>query len=97
MHVTIAWDHKPLLLLATALLPNRTTGTPTSRGKASISFGSTFRRFVLTLRGYLNSWLVLTAVLPWTGALVFLMEKYITCREMSLISGTPWCSRTFIT
>ena len=69
MHVTIAWDHKPLLLLATALLPNRTTGTPTSRGKASISFGSTFRRFVLTLRGYLNSWLVLTAVLPWTGAL----------------------------
>ena len=25
MHVAIAWDHKPLLLLATALLPNRTT------------------------------------------------------------------------
>jgi len=27
MHVAIAWDHKPLLLLATALLPNRTTGS----------------------------------------------------------------------
>ena len=25
MHVAIAWDHKPLLLLATALLPNRST------------------------------------------------------------------------
>ena len=25
MHVAIAWDHKPLLLLVTALLPNRTT------------------------------------------------------------------------
>ena len=25
MHVAIAWDHEPLLLLATALLPNRTT------------------------------------------------------------------------
>ena len=25
MHVAIAWDHKPLLLLATALLPKRTT------------------------------------------------------------------------
>ena len=25
MHAAIAWDHKPLLLLATALLPNRTT------------------------------------------------------------------------
>ena len=25
MHVAIAWDNKPLLLLATALLPNRTT------------------------------------------------------------------------
>ena len=25
MHVAIAWDHKPLLLLATPLLPNRTT------------------------------------------------------------------------
>ena len=25
MHVAIAWDHKPLLLLATALPPNRTT------------------------------------------------------------------------
>ena len=25
MHVAIAWDHKPLLLLATGLLPNRTT------------------------------------------------------------------------
>ena len=27
MHVAIAWDHKPLLLLATALLPNRTTAS----------------------------------------------------------------------
>ena len=25
MHVAIAWDNKPILLLATALLPNRTT------------------------------------------------------------------------
>ena len=25
MHVAIAWDHKPLLLLAAALLPNRTS------------------------------------------------------------------------
>ena len=25
MHVAIAWGNKPLLLLATALLPNRTT------------------------------------------------------------------------
>ena len=25
MHVAIAWDHKPLLLLATAFLPNQTT------------------------------------------------------------------------
>ena len=25
MHVAIAWDNKPLLLLTTALLPNRTT------------------------------------------------------------------------
>ena len=28
------------------------------------------RRFALTLLGYLNSWLALTAVLPWTGAAV---------------------------
>ena len=27
MHVAIAWDHKPLLLLATALLPNRDTAS----------------------------------------------------------------------
>ena len=27
MHVAIAWDHKPLLLLATALFPNRTTAS----------------------------------------------------------------------
>ena len=27
MHVAIAWDHKPLLLLATALLPNRNTAS----------------------------------------------------------------------
>ena len=27
MHVAIAWDHKPLLLLATALLPNRITAS----------------------------------------------------------------------
>ena len=35
MHVAIAWDHKPLLLLATAL----------SRGKDSTSFGNTCRQF----------------------------------------------------
>ena len=40
----------------------------TSRGKDSISFGSMFRQFALTLLGYLSSWLVLTAVLHWTGA-----------------------------
>ena len=27
MHVAVAWDHKPLLLLATALLPNRNTAS----------------------------------------------------------------------
>ena len=27
MHVAIAWNHKPLLLLATVLLPNRTTAS----------------------------------------------------------------------
>ena len=31
MHVAIAWDHKPLLLLATALLPNRSTESFTNK------------------------------------------------------------------
>ena len=108
MHVAIAWDNKPLLLLATALLPNRITeslqmeaGPPYDKQRiqmglpsdntvlyfrsgvdhyqsvlialaadlhTSISFGSVSRRFALTLLGCLNSWLALTAVLPWTGA-----------------------------
>ena len=33
----------------------------TSRGKASMSFGSVSRQFVRTLLGYQNSWLALTA------------------------------------
>ena len=108
MHVAIAWDNKPLLLLATALLPNRITeslqmeaGAPYDKQRiqmglpsdntvlyfrsgvdhyqsvlialaadlhTSISFGSVSRRFALTLLGCLNSWLALTAVLPWTRA-----------------------------
>ena len=144
MHVAIAWDHKPLLLLATALLPNRTTesfereaGPPydkqriqmglrsgntilisvsgvelatskvywlllpltcilTSRGKDSISFGSTSRQFALTLLGCLSSWLVPTAVLSWTDALTSLTVKCTTCREVNMISGILWCSRIFI-
>ena len=32
------------------------------------------RQFALTLLGYLNSWLALTAVLPWKGAPVSPME-----------------------
>ena len=78
-----------LLLLLTCI--------PTSRGKASISFGSMSRRFALTLLGYLNSWLALTAVLPWTGAPVSPMEVCTTCRDTSPTSGIPWCSKTSIT
>ena len=143
MHVAIAWDHKPFLLLATALLPNRTTesfereaGPPYDKQRIQMGlrsgntvlicfrsgvghyqsvlialaadlhtnkpwqgqhkFGSMFRQFALTLLGYLSSWLVLTAVLHWTGALTFPMVRCTTCREVSLISGTPWCSRTSI-
>ena len=121
MHVAIAWDHKPLLLLATALLPNRSTesfereaGPPydkqriqmglrsgntvlqTSRGRDSISFGSMSRQFVPTLLGCLNSWLVPTAVLPWTDALTFLTVKCTTCRDVRMSSGILWCSRIYI-
>ena len=143
MHVAIAWDHKPLLLLATALLPNRSTesfereaGPPydkqriqmglrsgntvllcfrsgvghfqsvlialtadpheTSRGRDSISFGSMFRQFVPTLLDYRNSWLVPTAVLPWTDALTFLTVKCTICRDVRMSSGILWCSRISI-
>ena len=118
MHVAIAWDHKPLLLLATAtaLLPNRTTDSfereaeplydkqriqmgLRSGNTALICFRSGVGHFqsVLialadlhtnkpwqvqhkfwkcvsapTLLGCPNSWLVPTAVLPWTNALTSL-------------------------
>ena len=75
-------DHYQSVLIALAV--------PTSRGKASISFGSMSRQFALTFLGYLNSWLALTAVLPWKGAPVSPMEACTTCRDGSPISGIPW-------
>ena len=39
---------------------------------------------------------VLTAALHWTDALPFLMVRCTTCREVSQISGSLWCSKTSI-
>ena len=72
------------------------TYTQTSPGRDSISFGSMFRQFVPTLLGYRNSWLVPTAVLPWTDALTFLTVKCTICRDVRTSSGILWCSRISI-
>ena len=142
MHVAIAWDHKPLLLLATALLPNRTTDSfereaeplydkqriqiglrsgntvlicfrsgvghfqsvlialpltcvLTSRGKDSISFGSTSRQ------SHLFCWLpeqlartYCSAALDRRSDLPYGKLHHLQGSEYDL--GILWCSRIFI-
>ena len=141
MHVAIAWDHKPLLLLATALLPNRTTesfereaGPPYDKQRIQMGLRSGNTVLICFRSGvghYQSSVLIALAAdlhtnKPWQGQHKF--WKYVspirtyfawlpeqlartycsaaldrrstvrctTCREVSLISGILWCSKTFI-
>ena len=111
MHVAIAWDHKPLLLLATALLPNRTTESFESEAgppydKQRIQMVQSLSVSGVELATTKVYWLLLplTCILTSRGKdsisfgsmSTFLTVRCTTCREVSLISGIPWCSKTFI-
>ena len=88
MHVAIAWDSKPLLLLTTALLPNRTTesfqmeaGPPYD--KQRIQMGLRKGNIVLI---YFRS-----------GVVHYQCVLIATCRDRSPTSSTLWCSKISIT
>ena len=90
MHVAIAWDHKPLLLLATALLPNRTTesfeseaGPPYDKQRIQMGLrsGNTVRICFRSGVGHYQSVLIALAAdlhtnKPWQGQLKF--WKYVS-------------------
>ena len=90
MHVAIAWDHKPLLLLATALLPNRSTesfereaGPPYDKQRIQMGLrsGNTVLLCFRSGVGHFQSVLIaLTADLhtnkPWQGQRKF--WKYVS-------------------
>ena len=90
MHVAIAWDHKPLLLLATALLPNRTTesfqmeaGPPYDKQRIQMGLrsGNTVRIYFRSGVGHYHSVLIALAAdlhtnKPWQGQHKF--WKYVS-------------------
>ena len=89
MHVAIAWDHKPLLLLATALLPDRTTesfqmeaGPPYDKQRMQMGLrsGNTVLIYFRSGVGHYQSVLIALADLhtnkPWQGQHKF--WKYVS-------------------
>ena len=90
MHVAIAWDNKPLLLLATALLPNRTTesfqmeaGPPydKQRIQMGLASGNTVLIYFRSGVGHYQSVLIALAAdlntnKPWQGQHKF--WKYVS-------------------
>ena len=103
MHVAIAWDHKPLLLLATALLPNRTTdsfereaGPPYDKQRIQMGLrsGNTVLICFRSGVGHFQSVLIALAAdlhtnKPWQGQHKF--WKYVSPIRTSLMVRCTIC------
>ena len=104
MHVAIAWDHKPLLLLATALLPNRSTescereaGPPYDKQRIQMGLrsGNTVLLCFRSGVGHFQSVLIALAAdlhtnKPWQGQHKF--WKYVSPIRtyFCLVAGNSW-------